>query len=51
VAKFTASVDLNIRLPSGEEAIGVAGTTHRISDAIVEEFTRDIVPRIPGGVT
>src|SRR5690348_8728489 len=51
MAKFTASVPLNIRLVSGEEIVGVAGTTHRISDAIVEEFIRDVVPLIPGGVT
>lgn len=51
MAKFTASVNLNLRLPGGFEAIGVAGTTHRIPDSLVEEFTRDQVPLIPGGVT
>jgi len=51
VAKFTAGVDLNIRLPNGEELIGAAGTTHRFSDALVDEFVRDVVPHIPGGIT
>lgn len=51
MAKFTANVDLNIRLPSGEEAVGTSGTTHRISDPYVTEFIRDVVPNIPGGVT
>lgn len=51
MAKFTASVPLDIRLVSGEEVVGAAGTTHRISDAIVEEFIRDVVPRIKGTVT
>ena len=51
MAKFTAGVDLNLRLPGGFEAIGVAGTTHRIPDSLVEEFSRDQVPIIPGGVT
>lgn len=51
MAKFTASVDLNLRLPSGEEVIGTAGATHRISDPYVTEFIRDVVPLIPGGVT
>ncbi len=48
MAKFTASVPLNIRLPGGFEAIGVAGTTHRIPDALAEEFARDQAPLIPG---
>ena len=51
MAKFTANVPLNIALPGGFEAIGTAGTTHRIPDALVEEFTRDVAPLIPGGVT
>jgi hypothetical protein len=48
MAKFTAGVPLNIRLPGGFEAIGAAGTTHRIPDSLVEEFTRDQAPSIPG---
>jgi parallel beta-helix repeat protein len=48
MAKFTSTADLNIRLPGGFEAIGVAGTTHRIPDSLVEEFTRDQLPFIPG---
>ena len=51
MAKFTAAVPLNIRLPGGFEVSGAAGATHRIPDSLVEEFTRDNVPAIPGGVT
>lgn len=51
MAKFTAPVALNMRLPGGFEVAGAAGATHRIPDALVEEFTRDNVPTIPGGVT
>ena len=51
MAKFTASIPLNLRLPGGFEVSGAAGATHRIPDALVEEFTRDQVPQIPGGVT
>ncbi len=50
MAKFTAAADLNIRLPGGFEAVGTSGTTHRIPDALVDEFIRDVVPSIPGGV-
>lgn len=51
MAKFTAPVRLDLRLPGGFEVSGAAGATHRIPDALVEEFTRDQVPAIPGGVT
>ena len=51
MAKFTAPVALNMRLPGGFEVAGAAGATHRIPDSLVEEFTRDQVPTIPGGVT
>ena len=48
MAKFTASVPLNIRLPGGFEVSGAAGATHRIPDSLAEEFERDQAPRIPG---
>lgn len=51
MAKFTASVPLNIRLPGGYEITGAAGATQRVPDELVEEFIRDVVPTIPGGVT
>ena len=51
MAKFTAAVPLNIRLPGGFEVSGAAGATHRIPDALYDEFVRDQVPQIPGGVT
>ena len=51
MAKFTATVPLNLRLPGGFEVSGASGATHRIPDELVEEFTRDHVPAIPGGVT
>ena len=51
MAKFTAPVALKMRLPGGFEVDGAAGATHRIPDSLVEEFTRDQVPGIPGGVT
>jgi hypothetical protein len=51
VAKFTAPVPLNIVLPGGFEIAGAAGATHRIPDALYEEFHRDVEPVIPGGVT
>lgn len=50
MAKFTAQVPLKMRLPGGFEIDGAIGATHRIPDALVEEFTRDVVPAIPGGV-
>lgn len=51
MAKFTAAVPLKIRLPGGFEIDGASGATHRIPDSLVEEFTRDQAPLIPGGVT
>lgn len=42
---------MDLRLPGGFEVSGASGATHRIPDALVEEFTRDHAPRIPGGVT
>jgi parallel beta-helix repeat protein len=51
MAKFTSTVPLNLRLPGGFEASGAAGTVHRIPDSLIEEFIRDQVPLIPGGVT
>lgn len=50
MAKFTAAVPLKIKLPAFFEIDGAAGATHRIPDALVEEFLRDQVPLIPGGV-
>lgn len=50
MARFTASVDLNMRLPGGFEAIGVAGSTYRIPDELADEFARDVAPGIPGFV-
>lgn len=48
MAKFTSTAYLNLRLPGGFEAVGVAGTTHRIPDALATEFERDQAPHIPG---
>lgn len=48
MAKFTATQELNIRLPGGFEIVGAAGATHRIPDSLTEEFERDIAPRIAG---
>lgn len=48
MAKFTATVDLNMRLPGGFEIVGAAGATHRIPDSLVEEFERDHGSLIPG---
>ena len=50
MAKFTAPVRLNIRW-NGLDISGAAGATHRIPDAFVEEFTGEVAPGIPGGVT
>ena len=51
MAKFTAGVPLKIHLPGGFEIDGAVGATHRIPDALYDEFVRDQVPLIPGGVT
>lgn len=51
MAKFTATVPLKIRLPGGFEIDGAVGATHRIPDSLYDEFVRDQVPLIPGGVT
>lgn len=51
MAKFTAGVPLNLRLSGGFEVSGAVGATHRLPDELVEEFTRDQVPQIAGGVT
>jgi hypothetical protein len=51
MAKFTTAVPLNMRLPGGLEFVGVAGTEHRIPDAMVDAFIRNQVPLIPGGVS
>ena len=50
MATFTAPVDLKIKW-NGLEISGATGVTHRIPDALYEEFVADVVPRIPGGVT
>jgi hypothetical protein len=50
VAKFTAPVRLNIRW-NGLDISGAAGATHRIPDALYEEFNSEVAPGIPGGVT
>lgn len=47
MAKFTASVPLNIRW-YGNEINGAAGATHRIPDALSEEFAANEAARIPG---
>jgi hypothetical protein len=47
VAKFTATVPLNIKW-QGHSFVGQAGTTHRVTDAMVEEFAEEVVPAIPG---
>lgn len=47
MAKFTAGVPLNIRW-QGHAFIGAAGTTHRVTDALVEEFVEEVTPGIPG---
>lgn len=47
MAKFTAGVPLDIEW-ANHSFVGVAGTTHRLTDALVEEFTAEVVPQIPG---
>lgn len=47
MAKFTAGVDLNLEW-QGHKFVGVAGTTHRLTDALVEEFTEEVSGVIPG---
>ena len=47
MATFTASVDLDLRY-FGNAVVGTAGTTHRIPDALAEEFEEDVAPGIPG---
>lgn len=50
MAKFTAAVPLNLHW-LGNEISGAAGATHRIADALVDEFLAGPGARIPGGVT
>jgi nitrous oxidase accessory protein NosD len=47
VARFTASVPLNIKW-NGNELVGASGATHRIPDALVDEFTAAFGSSIPG---
>jgi hypothetical protein len=47
VARFTSSANLNIKW-ANHSFIGTAGTTHRVTDALVEEFVEEVVPVIPG---
>ena len=47
MAKFTASVPLNIRW-FGNEIAGAAGATHRIPDALYDEFNGAYAGVIPG---
>lgn len=47
MAKFTSTRDLNIKW-QGHSFVGVAGTTHRLADALVEEFEAEVSSRIPG---
>lgn len=49
MAKFTTSRPISVNWFPGIELAGTG--THRIPDALVEEFQRDIEPLIPGGVT
>lgn len=50
MAKFTADTDLNIRW-QGHDIVGAAGATHRITDALYDEFVAEVIPNIPGTVT
>lgn len=47
MAKFTAGVPLNSEW-QGHKFVGPVGTTYRLTDALVEEFTEEVVPVIPG---
>jgi hypothetical protein len=49
VARFTAPIPLNIRLPGGFEIAGAAGVTHRVPDELYDEVHRDVEPQVPGG--
>lgn len=50
VARFYANVPLNMQLRGGFEIVGPAGTIHNIPAGLYDEFLRDQVPLIPGGV-
>lgn len=47
MAKFTSTADLNIEWRN-HRFIGTAGTTHRLTDAMVEEFADEVEVHIPG---